>query len=253
MTPIKAQFNLVFIALTFLTRVPAPVAIDYSQQNLNQASRYFPLIGFLIGAFTALLYWLFSQILPANVAILFSMIASFLITGGFHEDGLADTCDGLGGGFEVESKLSIMKDSRIGTYGALAIWSVLSLKFALLINLENVVVALLVAHPLSRSVSTMMIPLLPYIQDADQSKSKPLAESQNNYDWIIALVIGLSSLVFVAELWWMLVLALTILVVVARQFLIKQIGGFTGDTLGAIQQISEILIYTVILAGAHSL
>ncbi|TQV74992.1 adenosylcobinamide-GDP ribazoletransferase [Aliikangiella marina] len=253
MTLIRTELNLVMIALTFLTRIPSPILINFSQSSLNQASRYFPLIGFLVGIITAGIYWVFAKFLPSDIAIVISMIMSLLLTGGFHEDGLADTCDGLGGGFERSHKLSIMKDSRIGTYGALAVWSVLTLKFLLLSHMQEVVIALLVAHPLSRTVSTMMIPLLPYVQDAEQSKSKPLAESQNHLDWVIALLIGSLSLLMVSHLAVALVVVLSILMVIARAFLLRQIGGFTGDTLGGLQQVAEIIIYLVIIAGSTSI
>lgn len=253
MTGIRAQLNLVMIALTFLTRIPSPTPINFNQSSLNQASRYFPLIGFLVGLITASIYWIFAKFLPSDIAILISMITSLLLTGGFHEDGLADTCDGLGGGFDASRKLSIMKDSRIGTYGSLAIWSVLSLKFLLLSHMQDVVIALLVAHPLSRTVSTVIIPLLPYVQDAELSKSKPLAESQHTRDWAIALLIGSLSLLMVTHLALLIVIVLIILIILARTFLLRQIGGFTGDTLGALQQVAEIIIYTLIVAGSASL
>ena len=253
MSAIKQQINLMLIALTFLTRVPSPIEINFSQHNLNKASRYFSLIGYFVGVTTALIFWLCSQVLPTDIAIIISMILSFLLTGGFHEDGLADTCDGLGGGFERHQKLTIMKDSRIGTYGALGIWSILSFKFVLLSNLENVVLALVVAHPLSRSVSTVLIALLPYVQDAADSKSKPLAESQLGKDWMIALLIGLTSLMLLPNLWFFVVPTLVGFVFLARQFLKKQIGGFTGDALGAVQQVAEVLVYLVIIIGSQAL
>ena len=248
MTLLKSQFNLFLIALAFLTRIPVPKNLDFSQQNLNRASRYFALVGWVIGLLSALVFVISSAILPKAVAILTTMAFSIIVTGCFHEDGLADTCDGLGGGWTPEQKLSIMKDSRIGTYGSVGIWFVLSFKFALLWSMENVAIALIVAHPLSRSVATSLISLLPYVSEADNSKSKPLAEKQLSRDLQINIAFGLLALLFVPFAIFWLVIILSGLILLTRYFLNKQIGGFSGDTLGATQQISELLTYAIIIA-----
>ncbi len=258
MTDFKTQLNLFYIALAFLTRIPVPAHVDYSQDKLNQASRYFPLVGWLIGFVSAIIFWITSTILPNEIAVLFSMLVGVFLTGCFHEDGLADTCDGFGGGWEKQQKLSIMKDSRLGTYGATGLWFVLSIKFFLLFNLAEesisiVLIAMIVAHPLSRAISTSMIFILPYVNDEETSKVKPLAESHKMIDLKISLLIGLFSLVFVSENALWIVIVLSVFMFLMRKLLLKQIQGFTGDTLGATQQISEILIYVVLLASGASL
>ena len=252
MTLLKDQYNLILIALSFLTRIPVPTSVDFSQQKLNQASRYFPLIGWFIGGLCALIYWLLALYLPNAIAIILSMLASILITGCFHEDGLADTCDGFGGGWEKEQKLAIMKDSRIGTYGAAALWFAFSLKFILLSHVDNVVVALIVAHALSRSVSTCLISLLPYVAEFDLSKVKPLTESQNKIDLRVSLITGGATLLLVPASAIALVITLIVAVWIIRKYLRNQIGGFTGDTLGATQQVTELLIYLILIAGSTS-
>lgn len=247
----QQQLNLFYIAVSFLTRIPVPESVDFSQQKLNQASRYFPLVGWLIGIICALVFALTELFLPSNIAVIFSMLVGILITGCFHEDGLADTCDGLGGGWEKAQKLSIMKDSRIGTYGATALWFGLTLKFLLLSSLADltaVTVALIVAHPLSRSMATLIIFLLPYVSETETAKAKPLAESQKKIDLYISLAIGGIGLVLIINSALWIVLSLVISVIAIRTYLFRQIGGFTGDTLGATQQISELLIYLTILA-----
>jgi adenosylcobinamide-GDP ribazoletransferase len=249
------QLNLFYIALAFLTRIPVPSDVDYSQDKLNQASRYFPLVGWLIGFVCAATFWGATSILASEVAILFSMLVGVFLTGCFHEDGLADTCDGFGGGWEKQQKLSIMKDSRLGTYGATGLWFILSIKFFLLFKLAEVslltaLIAMIVAHPLSRAVSTSMIFVLPYVSDEETSKVKPLAESHNKLDLQISLSIGLFSLLLVAENALWIVIVLVIYMFLMRKLLLKQIQGFTGDTLGATQQVSEILIYTVLMVSS---
>ncbi len=148
-----------------------PASVDYSQNKLNQASRYFPLIGWIIGVLCALIFWLSQLFLPLNVAIFFSMLFGIFLTGCFHEDGLADTCDGFGGGWNAQQKLAIMKDSRIGSYGATALWFALALKYTFLNNLVELSITyttliIIAVHPISRSVSTIMIFILHYVTDS---------------------------------------------------------------------------------------
>lgn len=249
MTLVKKELNLFFIALGFLTRIPIPASVDFEQSKLNHASRYFPLVGWVIGLVCGFVYWFFSLHFPAAIAILLSMLVSVLITGCFHEDGLADTCDGFGGGWSAQQKLSIMKDSRVGTYGATSIWFVLTLKFVLLLHLDNVLLALLVAHSVSRSVATSLIYFLPYVSDDSNAKVKPLAETTSKNDCLISLVIGLAALFLVSHVFVSLVVSLLLSYFVIRFVLLKQIKGFTGDTLGATQQLTELIVYLVLIAG----
>lgn len=252
MNRLGEQLNLWWIALAFFTRIPVPASVEFSQASLNRASRYFPAVGWLIGALCATALWLLMLVFPQDVAVLISIAISLLLTGCFHEDGLADTCDGLGGGWTREQKLSIMKDSRIGTYGAAALWVSLTLKFVVLSQLVNPVLALLVAHPLSRIIPTVFIAAMSYVSDVDTSKAKPLAESGSGADTAIAIITGLIALIFINNPFINL-LVLLVLAGVAYIFLKRQIGGFTGDTLGAVQQVGELAIYLSLLALSGSI
>ena len=255
---LKKESNLLLIALGFFTRIPIIKELDFSQKNLNQASRYFSLVGWLIGIPCALVFYLTSIVLPITISILLSMIFGFLLTGGFHEDGLADSIDGLGGGWTTEDKLRIMKDSRIGSYGSLGLWSILTLKFFLLLEIAssnsllatlNVYIAILISHPLSRSLSSALIYALPYVSDSDTAKVKPLAESNRIVDLVINLIIGCSALLILNAIAWSILLSQLMLFFVLKWFFYRQVKGFTGDLLGAAQQLSEILIYAVILSS----
>jgi adenosylcobinamide-GDP ribazoletransferase len=248
---LSEQLNLWWIAVAFFTRIPVPASVEFSQASLNRASRYFPAVGWLIGALCATALWLLMLVFPQDVAVLISIAISLLLTGCFHEDGLADTCDGLGGGWTREQKLSIMKDSRIGTYGAAALWVSLTLKFVVLSQLINPVLALLVAHPLSRIIPTVFIAAMPYVSDVDTSKAKPLAESGSGADTAIAIITGLIALMFINNP-FIILFVLLVLAGVAYVFLKRQIGGFTGDALGAVQQVSELAIYLSLLALSGS-
>ena len=97
---------------------------------------YFPLIGWIVGGFSALIFWASSFLFPVSISIIFSMIASILVTGAFHEDGFADVCDGFGGGWTKEKILEIMKDSRVGSYGVIGMILMLGTKFAVLYQMN---------------------------------------------------------------------------------------------------------------------
>ena len=251
MNRLSEQLNLWWIAVAFFTRIPVPASVEFSQASLNRASRYFPAVGWLIGALCATALWLLMLVFPQDVAVLISIAISLLLTGCFHEDGLADTCDGLGGGWTREQKLSIMKDSRIGTYGAAALWVSLTLKFVVLSQLINPVLALLVAHPLSRIIPTVFIAAMSYVSDVDTSKAKPLAESGSGADTAIAIITGLIALIFINNP-FIILLVLLVVAGVAYIFLKRQIGGFTGDALGAVQQVGELALYLSLLALSGS-
>ncbi len=249
MTVLKAQLNLFFIALGFMTRIPVPSWVDFSQAKLNQASRFFPAVGWVVGLICAFIFYLAQLIFPTEISVLISMALSLMLTGCFHEDGLTDSCDGLGGGWTSQQKLNIMKDSRIGTYGAASLWFVLTFKFSALSQLDNIMLALLVAHPISRCVATIFIHVLPYVTDSQKSKVKPLAESSDRTGLSISILIGISALLLVPNQALAILITLIIAGFILAIFFRKQVGGFTGDLLGATQQICELLVYLVLQVG----
>lgn len=247
------ELTLFFIAMGFFTRIPMPAWVQVDSERLNQASRYFALVGVLVGGICALVYGLSTKVLPNNIAILMAMLTGLLLTGGFHEDGLADTADGFGGGWRVQDKLTIMKDSRVGTYGVLALVMSLLFKFVLLSEIalfdgDLVMAALVVGHCLSRLLAASLIFTETYVRDDDTSKSKPLAQSQTLNELGILLLTGIVTL-------WLSgiasALSLCLVLLAVRQLLVRgyrrQIGGYTGDVLGATQQVSELVCYLFIL------
>jgi len=250
----KVQLNLFYLALSFFTRLPVPKTMQYSESLLNKANRYFSLVGLVTGLLLAFSYLSFSSFLPANVSILLTMAISLLLTGAFHEDGLADMADGIGGAFCREKRLTIMKDSRIGTYGAVTLVIVLLLKFILLLELadkdsEHLLLAVILAEMLSRATAGSLISSMPYVSDIEQSKSKPLAQAQSFSELMLLLVIGIAPLIFYSsEVIFSLLGALLIFRLLFKQWLMSKIGGFTGDCLGAGQQISELLIYLTLVS-----
>ena len=190
------------------------------------------------------------MVFPKAIAIIFSLLITILLTGAFHEDGLIDTADGLGGGWSKDQKLEIMKDSRIGTYGSVALWFALSLKFTFLAEIDNTFVALLIAHPLSRSTATGFLYFLQYVRSDETNKVKPLAQKQNNIDFFVSQTTGIATLSLILSHALLLFGILIVFSNIWGWWLKKQLGGFTGDTLGATQQLSEILIYMVLLLAS---
>jgi adenosylcobinamide-GDP ribazoletransferase len=251
---VKVQLNLFYLALSFFTRLPVPKSMDFSENLLNKANRYFSLVGLVLGVLLALTYSFISSFLPINIAVLLTMAISLLLTGAFHEDGLADMADGIGGAFSIDKRLIIMKDSRIGTYGAVTLLMALLLKFALLVELtkqdsNHLLWAIVLAASLSRAVAGSLISAMPYVSDSEQSKSKPLAQAQSSKELITLLVIGVTPLLFYpsAVIFYILIV-LVVFRWLFKKWLMVKIGGFTGDCLGAAQQISELLIYITLVA-----
>lgn len=246
------QRTLAFIALGFLTRIPIPRSTEHSAANLNAAARYFPAVGLLVGGCGALVYLLAAQIWPVAIAVLLSMVATVLLTGAFHEDGFADSCDGFGGGWDRAQVLSIMKDSRIGTYGTIGLGSILALKFAALQSLAPaaIVPALLLGHGWSRLVATSYLFDFDYARDDGDSKVKPLATQLSMAGLQIA-VLSVAPLLLLATLSqaiWMIA-ALMVWRQAFGAYCRRRLGGYTGDCLGAAQQVAEILVYLVMLAA----
>ena len=245
------ELRLFFIALQFLTRVPAPRWIGFEPAWLNQSARHFPAVGLCVGAASALVLVAAHALFGTAVAVGLAMAAGVLITGAFHEDGFADTCDALGGAVSRERALEIMKDSRIGAYGAVGLVLMLGLKAVALASLplSAAVPALLLAHTTSRAAAVALIRLLPYAGDVEHAKAKPMAQRIEISGVLVA--VGWVALVAAALVWHApaqaaavavgLLLALVGTAWCAR-WLRLRLGGYTGDALGATQQIAEMLV-----------
>ena len=259
------ELRLFFVALQFLTRVPAPRWVGFEPEWLNRSARHFPAVGLFVGAVAALALALAQTVFPPAVAVGLSMAATVLLTGAFHEDGWADTCDALGGGAGVgrERTLVIMKDSRIGAYGTVGLVLMLGLKAAALtaMPLALALPALLFAHCASRAAAVALIRWLPYAGDIEHAKAKPLAQRISAgglavaLGWVVLLGIALGLAIPALHgpsLWPALALASLFAAGstawCARWFL-RRLGGYTGDTLGATQQLAELMVLMAFLAA----
>ena len=257
MSALVHQCRLFFIALQFFTRVPIPAWVGFEPDWLHQASRYFPLVGVLVGAVGAAAYAAAALVWPAPVAVVLSTAATIYLTGAFHEDGFADMCDGFGGGLTRERVLEIMKDSRIGSYGAVALVLLLGLKLALLSMLTPLaaIAALLLAHPLSRLAASSLIYALEYARE--NGKAKPMAQQMSKSELAIAIAcvaLPATLLPLYGLLNWPTVAGACFAAAAAALWLgakcVRRIGGYTGDCLGAVQQVSEVAIYLCVLGAA---
>lgn len=253
MQTLKTQWQLTLLALSFFTRVPVKMNADVDGEMLNKASRYFGLIGLFIGLVCALVYAVSIEVFPKNIAIILAIAVGVLLTGAFHEDGWADVWDGFGGGWTVEQKLNIMKDSRLGTYGAASLFLILALKFFGLLALASPALALIIGHTLSRVVATSLIFDMPYVAEDATSKVKPLAQTLSNNSLRILLLTGAFVLFLSVEMRLALVLIAVLLVTrtMLKFWFTRQLGGYTGDCLGAAQQLTEVVIYLSLIAFAN--
>ncbi len=244
------QVRLVLTAVQYFTRLPVPAWVGYSDRQLNDASRYFPLVGVVVGLATGLIYLATLRLFPHSVAVLLSMLAGVWLTGGFHEDGLADTCDGFGGGRDKAQILHIMKDSRLGSYGVLGLVFALLFKFSVLTELpaSAFLAVSVAAHAISRLMAVSVIHTQHYVRDDASARAGAASQSLTVSGLIIATGIAIAPLLWVGGAALAgAAFALALRVVMGRYFLYR-IGGFTGDCLGAIQQISEIGFYLGVLA-----
>ncbi len=245
-----------FAALRFFTRLPAPAWVGHSTEQLNHAARWFPAIGGIVGAGGAAITLIAMQFWPPAVAVLLGMAATVLVTGAFHEDGLTDTIDGLGGGRTREQALAIMKDSRIGSYGAIGLGLALLLKFAALsehavLPAPTFALLLIAGHSVSRLASTTLIYALDYARE--EGKAKPLATRLGKGELAFAALCGLAPCLFLP--WAQVAVALALVAaatwLAARTF-VKRLGGYTGDCLGATQQLAELAFYLGMLCAGPS-
>ncbi|MDP2751715.1 MAG: adenosylcobinamide-GDP ribazoletransferase [Rhodocyclaceae bacterium] len=243
----KTEWIRFLAATAFLTRLPVPEACPLSKQ-LEGVARYFPLVGLVVGVIGALTTWVAGLILPFSLAVLLGMMATILVTGAFHEDGFSDACDGFGGGWDREQILTIMKDSRIGSYGAIGITLLLLTKWNALRDVSEgaLLFVIIAAHAVSRFAAVVLVFAMDYVREEGKSKA---FVTMSAGDLVMAGVFGLMPCLLwprletaLALLWVMVVTFLS-----ARYFL-RRLGGYTGDCLGATQQMTELAFYVGFLA-----
>ena len=235
------------MAVGFLTRLPVPRP---GAANFARAYRLFPVVGGLIGCAIGLFGLALGLVgVPDAAAAALVLGAGALLTGALHEDGLADLADGFGGGRDVEGKLAIMRDSRIGTYGVIALLVSFTAKVSALVAIpdSHVVQSLITAHALARGVLPVIALELPYARQDGLARTGGQPDTATaTVACGLALLIGLLSLSWLDVLWAVVAAGISGLVV--ARLALRQIGGQTGDVLGAAEQVAETAILVLLAA-----
>ena len=233
-----------FTALQFLTRLPVPRRSVGLEEQLGKAAAFFPLVGVIVGCGAALVFLLLERVLPLSASVLGAIIFAAFITNGLHEDGLADTFDGFGAGWTRERILEIMRDSRIGVYGMLALIFLILGKLNLLSSLSpgQIWRWLIVGHTAARWTILPLSAWLPYARAEGQGK---LVAKQVG---ALEILLGTATLLLVLLLVSWQVALVTLLVtalvtLLSGLYFRTRLHGLTGDCLGAANQLTEVALY----------
>ncbi|HEX5392362.1 MAG TPA: adenosylcobinamide-GDP ribazoletransferase [Rhodocyclaceae bacterium] len=255
-----------FAALGFFTRLPVPAWVAHDADQLSQAPRYLPLIGVIVGLIGAVVTELTALLLPISVAVLLGIAATVWITGAFHEDGFADACDGFGGGWDKARVLAIMKDSRLGSFGAIGLVLLFFLKWQALVDVDAsetlfdgatfleppygavLPFALVAAHAISRLAALVLMANLDYVREDESTKSRSLTPPLRPIGWLPAIFFGLAPCLWLPLPQVLVALLFVVLsAALAARYFQRRIGGYTGDCLGAVQQVCELAFYLGLL------
>ncbi|MGS0681595.1 adenosylcobinamide-GDP ribazoletransferase [Shewanella sp. 125m-7] len=240
----KRHLGAILAATSFLTRLPMPNWVAKDGAAIAQSSRWFAFVGLLIGAVAAGLLYGLTLLMGQALAVVVTLVLIILLTGAFHEDGLADLCDGFGGGWEKSRKLAIMKDSQIGAYGVLALICAFAIKVTALIQLPLTLacISLIVCHAGSRAIAGLVAVYLPYAREDSNNKTPQKDAALPFTNRFILCVSGALPLLFLPLNYALMLLAVWLVTFISLiKLMQRHIQGYTGDTLGATQQIIEIV------------
>jgi adenosylcobinamide-GDP ribazoletransferase len=243
-TPVPTFFRRFFNALQFLSRLPVPRQLESSGEQLGKAAAFFPLVGLIVGGGAALVFVLLRQVLPLSASVLCAIIFAAFVTNGFHEDGFADAFDGFGGGWTKDHTLQIMRDSRIGTYGTLALIFLIVGKLNFLSSLPQGQIWrwLIVAHAAARWTILPLCAWLPYARAEGQGKL--VAKQVGAPEIITGTATLLASLLLLSWSAALAALFVTGLVTLLSGLYFRiRLQGVTGDCLGASNQLTEGGLY----------
>lgn len=243
---IKKELQILGASILYFSRLPLPFKVPYNKGNQQKVLTWLPLIGLIVGGIGALVFYLCFLFLPQTVSVILSISAMVLTTGAFHEDGFADVCDAFGGGYTKEQRLTIMKDSRIGAYAAIGLILLFALKISALaeIHCEVMVLVIIASQALSRWPLLLITKTWKYARETNDSKSVDTSKQMNIFRIVFALLITTVPLFFFQS--WMIFLSIPLLISVSLIFGVwfnKKINGYTGDCLGAVQQVNELVFY----------
>lgn len=241
------------LTLQFLTRIPIPIEVEWTKDRFAKGILYFPIVGLIVGAFNVAVYWALSRFFPHGVSIVGALLSNVLITGGLHLDGLADTCDGIFSARSRERMLEIMKDSRIGTHGALALFFDLLFRTALLSSFSELQIyaALLLAPVLGRASLGLLIAICKDARDGKGMGSLYMAEASQKRG-ISCYAIGGLLIASMLQLKGVLIIGCgLIFLLLYRKYMYVKLGGITGDVLGAANECFEIVLMMLLSLGGN--
>lgn len=234
------MLSALILAFQFLTRIPININVDYNEENISKSHLFYPFVGMVIGIISGGVYFVFSFIIK-DIASFFAVVSLILVTGGLHMDGLSDTCDGFFSARDREKILEIMKDSRVGSFGAIGLILDILLKYILISNLnKNVPLILMISCANSR---LMILMLVSFGKAARKEGMAVLEMKANKRKYFI--ITAAAYVLFITIAFSPYCIIPLVFSFLASLFLIKKsyriIGGLTGDVYGACNEISEIV------------
>ena len=251
---LKKQWVLFCYTLSFFSRCPIVKSITFKEYPFHLGNAYFPLLGVLIALLSFIAYYFAHSLFNDAISIIFMLLAGVLLTGAFHEDGFADCCDAFGGGYNKQQRLAIMKDSQIGSYAVVGLIVLFSLKINVLISLAEkgelaFLLALISAASLSRLSTLYIMQFSDYARAGSVSKSSSSSQRLPLRYFITATLFTLLTLSGFSISWMLTVIALvSISTLLCYLYFNNKIAGYSGDCLGFLQQLNELLILLALLA-----
>ena len=245
-----------FLAWQFLTLLPGGLKdAEIAPRDFGRSAAYYPLVGLLLGLLLWGAYWLLSHAFPRPLCDGLVVLLLAVLTGALHLDGLADTLDGLAAGKSAAERLQIMKDHRVGTFGAVGLILILGIKFLALNSLPEEVLgkALPAALALSRWSMVQLIYRSPYAR-REGGLGKVFKENVRKGEMVLAMALSLIVAVFLFRFWGAILwLAVGLSALGIQVFFARKIGGITGDVLGAANEVHEVLALLLISGIYHGI
>ncbi len=241
-------------ALKYYTCIPVPVWLNFNEKIVRKSTIFLPVIGWIVGGIVACTFYISSQAFNPEIAILLSFVVSALTTGLIHEKGFAHACEGLGEGKSKENVIEIMQEAKLGTFGTMGLILLMSIKFFSLEILDNqtLIWTIIIAHSLSRFVALSLNLSLDYIEE-DAQKNDTVNVKIHQNDLLTAYIFAISPLFLYAMITknfflFLVFPPLILLHLYLAYYFKKRLGGYSNECFGATQQISEVIIYLVIVA-----
>lgn len=246
----------ILAALIFFTRLPFWRIAEVPADCFKRVVPLWPLTGWLTGGIMAAVFWLCSCVMPPLMAWTAAVAARLLVTGCLHEDGLADFCDGMGGGTTRQRVLEIMKDSHIGTYGVvgLILYFLTLAEAGSQIDARMMCGTVIAADCWSKACASNIINLLPYARKAEEAKNRTVYDRMTSGEWLLSAAAGLlPALLFLPRPFLPALAVPPAVFLLLTRMMRRRIGGYTGDCCGALFLLCELAFYVACAVLDHVL